>query len=148
MTVTMIFLVFHVFANMVWIGSIAAVGWLTAASSRIEIEERRDAVAQTAVQLYRRAATPAFVVSLLFGLAMLLQAPGSYMKLHWFHGKLTFAVAVIALHHVLGSKAKKAARANGGSRQAFGNSAILAVVTLACAFVTVAFAILKGQLVP
>lgn len=141
-------LVFHVFANMVWIGSIASVGWLTAASSRIENAERADAVAQAAVQLYRRAAVPAFVLSLLFGLAMLLRDPGAYMKLHWFHGKLTFALLVVALHHVLGARAKKAAKAPGGSRQAGGSSAILAVVTLVFALLTVAFALLKGLLVP
>lgn len=140
-------LVFHVFANMVWIGSITSVGWLTAAAARIENEERADAIAQAAVQLYRRAAVPAFVLSLAFGLVMLLRDPGAYMKLHWFHGKLTFAILVVALHHVLGARAKKAAATRGGSRQAGGSSAILALVTLVFAFLTVTFAVFKGLLV-
>lgn len=147
MSTATILLTLHVFANMVWIGSIAAVGWLTAAASRIEGQDRADAVAQAAVQLYRRAAVPAFVLSFAFGLAMLVGTPG-YMKLHWFHAKLTCALVVIGLHHVLGAKAKKAARAHGESRQSGGSSAILAAVTLAFAFGTVAFAVLKTQLVP
>ncbi|MCL2726194.1 MAG: CopD family protein [Polyangiaceae bacterium] len=142
---TQLFLALHVFANTVWIGSIAAVGFLTAASSRTEITERRDAIAQVALQLYRRSCVPAFVLSLSFGLARLLHAPSAYLHLHWFHAKLTAALVVIALHHVLGSKARKAA---AGSRHAGTTSVTLTVTTLAFAFVTVVFAVLKGPLTP
>lgn len=142
---TQLFLALHIFANTVWIGSIAAVGWLTAASSRTEISERADAIAQVALQLYRRVAVPAFLMSLLFGLARLLDAPGAYMRLHWFHGKLTAAFVVITLHHFIGGRARKAA---SGSRQAGRSSVILTGATLAFAFLTVIFAVLKGMLVP
>jgi protoporphyrinogen IX oxidase len=136
-------LVLHVFANMVWIGSIAAVGWLTVAASKQDGDSAT--LAATAVQLYRRAATPAFVVSFFAGMGRLLGDPEAYMRLHWMHGKLAAALAVIALHHVIGGRAKKTA---SGSRQAGRSSAILTGATLACAFVTVTFAVLKGQLVP
>lgn len=135
----------HVFANTVWIGAICAVGLLTAAASR-EAEASSSAVlATSAVSLYRRVATPAFALSFVAGLARLLEAPSAYMHLHWFHGKLTAALVVIALHHIVGAKAKRVA---GGSRQAGKSSAILIGATLACAFVTVTFAVLKGVLVP
>jgi protoporphyrinogen IX oxidase len=139
-------LVLHVFANMVWIGSIAAVGWITAAACSASKGEADTAtIAGTALQLYRRAAVPAFVVSFLAGFGRLLLAPEAYMSLHWMHGKLTAAVVVIALHHVIGGRAKKVA---SGSRQAGRSSAILTGAILAFAFVTVTFALLKGQLVP
>src|SRR5580692_10336888 len=97
----------HVMSNLVWIGSIASVGWLTAAASRQEDPVVRKVVAELGYRLYKRAAVPAFLLSFAFGLARLLMDPKTYMRLHWFHGKLTFALAVIALHHVIGAKARK-----------------------------------------
>jgi protoporphyrinogen IX oxidase len=135
----------HVFANTVWIGAIASVGWLLHSASRAADDARGSANATAAYQLYRTVATPAFVVSFLAGGARLASDAGAYMSLHWFHGKLTAAIAVIALHHVLGARARRAA---SGSRQAGRSSAILPLATLACAFVAVTFAVLKGQLVP
>jgi protoporphyrinogen IX oxidase len=145
-----IFLAVHVFANTVWIGSIATVGWLL-----VEAERANDpSIAKLARNLYQRAATPAFGVSFVAGVGRLLSDPAAYMRLHWFHGKLTAALAVIALHHILGARARRAAAAGAGpggpsgSRQAGRSSAILTGATLACAFVTVTLAVLKGQVVP
>ena len=67
-----------------------------------------------------------------------------YMKAHWFHGKLSFALVVIALHHVIGARAKRAA---AGSVQPGGASATLSVALVGAAFVTVLFAIYKTDLV-
>jgi protoporphyrinogen IX oxidase len=149
-----ILLALHVFANTVWIGAIAAVGLLTVAAAsgpaslstgQALAPAQAAPVAAAAVGLYRKLATPAFAVSFLTGVGRLLGDPGAYMSLHWFHGKLTGAVVVIALHHVLGARARKVAE---GSRQVGRSSAILTGATLACAFVTVTFAVLKGTLVP
>jgi putative membrane protein len=75
------------------------------------------------------------------------------MHLHWFHAKLTFALAVIALHHVIGAKAKRAATAapnNDAPRSMHSgkSSAILTSALLACASLAVAFVIFQSQLVP
>jgi hypothetical protein len=128
-----ILLALHVFANMVWIGAIAAVGLLTAAAANGP-EQASPAVASAALALYPKLAPPAFGLSFLTGMGRLLGDPGAYMSLHWFHGKLAGAIAVIALAE--------------GSRQVGRSSAILTGATLACAFVTVTFAVLKGLLVP
>jgi putative membrane protein len=135
----------HVMANLIWIGSIACVGWLTAAAARQEDGGRGRVVAEMAYGLYRRVAVPAFIASFLCGGLRLALDAGTYMRLHWFHGKLTFALVVIALHHVIGGKARRAA---SGSMQAGKSSAILVGALLVCAFGSVVFVIFKTQLVP
>ncbi len=132
-------------ANLVWIGSIASVGWLTATAARQEDPARGKTVAELGYNLYRRVAVPAFASSFLFGGIRLALDAGTYMRLHWFHGKLTFALAVIALHHVIGGKARRAA---SGSMQAGRSSAILVGALLVCAFGSVVFVVFKTQLVP
>jgi putative membrane protein len=134
----------HVMSNLVWIGSIASVGWLTAAASRQEDPVVRKVVAELGYRLYKRAAVPAFLASFTFGVGRFLLDPGTYMRLHWFHGKLTFALAVIALHHIIGAKARKTA---AGSRQSGENSAILVGALLVGAFASVVFALFKTQAV-
>ena len=105
----------HVMSNLVWIGTIASVGWLISAAAGQADPARGRLVAESALALYRRAAVPAFIASFTFGVLRLAVDPAAYMQLHWFHGKLTFALGVIALHHVIGAKAKRAA---AGSMQA------------------------------
>ena len=135
--------VLHVTANMVWIGSIAAVGWLIAAASRKESTAGEGPVLARA--LYLRVATPAFLASFLFGASRLALDPAYYMHLHWFHAKLTAVLVVIALHHVIGGKARKVA---AGSMQAGRTGAILVGALLASTFLSVACVLLKQSLVP
>ena len=133
----------HVFSNLVWIGSIVSVGLMTHAASRGGDEGK--ALGTFARQLYGGVSQPAFGFSFLFGVALVAQDVSSYMHLHWFHGKLTFALAVIALHHVIGARAKKVA---GGSMQPGRSSAILTGALLLCALVVVTFVFFKQTLVP
>ena len=60
--------VLHVMANLVWIGTIASVGWLTSAAAKADDKS----AATLARNLYVRAAVPAFLASFLFGGARLL----------------------------------------------------------------------------
>lgn len=136
-------IVLHVTANMVWIGSIAAVGWLVTAVSRQESVTGEGAV--LARSLYLRVATPAFAASLVFGASRLALDPAYYMHLHWFHAKLTAVLVVVALHHVIGGKARKVA---AGSMQAGRTGAILVGALLASTFLSVACVLLKQSLVP
>jgi putative membrane protein len=134
----------HVMSNLVWIGTIASVGWLTVAAAGQADPARGKLVAELALALYKRGAVPAFIASFAFGVLRLAADPATYMRLHWFHGKLTFALAVIALHHVIGAKARRAA---AGSMQGGKASAILVGALLVCAFGSVVFVIFKTQLV-
>lgn len=131
----------HVTANLVWIGSIACVGWLAAAATKAN----DPSAAILARSLYLRVAVPAFLASFVFGVSRLLQQPAYYMHLHWFHGKLMAALAVIALHHVIGAKAGKVA---GGSMQAGASGGILVGALLACAFLSVTLVVFRQALVP
>jgi putative membrane protein len=133
--------VLHVTANLIWIGTIASVGWLVAAASKAGNES----AGILARNLYLRAAVPAFLASFLFGTSRLLLEPAYYMHLHWFHAKLTAVVVVIGLHHVIGAKSKKVA---AGSMQAGRTGGILAGALLAAAFLSVACVLYKQSLVP
>jgi putative membrane protein len=139
----------HVVANLIWIGSIVSVGLLLS----IGTPENRAGNAVAAKTIYSAIATPAFALSFLFGIARLSLSVSTYMHLHWFHAKLTFALAVIALHHVIGAKAKRAAAAssnNDASRSMHSgkSSAILTSALIACASLAVVFVVFQSQLVP
>ena len=126
----------HVAANVVWIGSILAVVIALTASAG-------DATTRgnIALGIYKRLATPAFGISFLAGAGRLVLDTGYYFSATKFmHGKLTFAVAVIALHHVIGARAKRVA---SGQAQAAGNVGVLGIALLVAAVCTVFFAIVK-----
>ncbi|HSQ63075.1 MAG TPA: CopD family protein [Polyangiaceae bacterium] len=131
----------HVTANLVWIGAIACVGWLVASASKTNDAS----TAVLARGLYLRVAVPAFLASFVFGASRLAMDPSYYMHLHWFHGKLTVALVVIALHHVIGAKARKVA---GGSMHAGASGGILVGALLACAFLSVTLVVFRQALVP
>jgi putative membrane protein len=146
--------VLHVTANMVWIGSIAAVGWLIAAASQARQEAQAPSAPEAPDQateavlarsLYLRVATPAFLVSFVCGGLRLGLDASTYMHLHWFHAKLTAVLVVIVLHHVIGAKARKVA---AGSMQAGRGGGILVGALLASTFLSVACVLLKQSLVP
>lgn len=126
----------HVFANLVWIGSILAVAAAlmdTAAELRLR--------ASVALSIYRQLATPAFGASFSAGLVRLLLDTNLYLvQTHYMHAKLLFALAVIALHHIIGARAKRAASAES---KAPGNLAVLSVALFLCAGAAAFFVVLK-----
>jgi protoporphyrinogen IX oxidase len=126
----------HVAANLVWIGSILSVA--LALGSRA-VDGR--AAAQIAYELYRKLAIPAFVVSFVTALTRLLLSTDLYfVETKYMHGKLLFAVIVIALHHVIGARAKAVA---SGRRSAPGPVGVLALLLLISAVAATLFVILK-----
>lgn len=132
------------FADLVWIGSISTVGFMLAFASKSSDADGK-VMGLLARRIYSVVAQPAFGLSFLFGVALLSRDVSSYMHLHWFHGKLTAALAVIALHHVIGAKARKVA---GGSMQQGGSGAILSGALLLCALLVVTFVVFRQNLVP
>ena len=130
----------HVSGNLVWIGAILAVGVAILTSAAREGDARK-AGAEVAVAIYRRLAVPAFVISFVCGAIRLLEEPAFYLKQHhWMYAKLPLALAVIALHHVIGARAKKLAR---GTVQDAGPTAILTVALAVSAVSAAFFAISK-----
>jgi putative membrane protein len=93
----------HVIADLFWIGSILSVALLLAKGPGDA--RQRGAAARL---IYRTIAAPAFGVAFLAGIALLGLSPTLYFKAtHYMHGKLPLALGVVALHHVLGARAKK-----------------------------------------
>jgi protoporphyrinogen IX oxidase len=126
----------HVSGNLVWIGSILAVG-VVMVSTVVESKVR----GKLASDIYRRLAVPAFIVAFVAGMARLLLDPGYYLaQHHWMHPKLLLAFGVIALHHVIGARARKMAL---GSVQERGPAGILTVALAVAALGAAFFAVLK-----
>jgi putative membrane protein len=126
----------HIAANLVWIGSILAVVVALTASSG-DLATRGG----IAVSIYKKLSMPAFIVSFVAGVCRLVLDTGYYFSATKFmHGKLTFAVAVIALHHVIGARAKRAA---AGQAAPVGNVGILGIALFVAAACAAFFAIVK-----
>jgi putative membrane protein len=127
---------FHVAANLVWIGAILSVSLALvsrAADGR--------AGAQIAYELYRKLAVPAFVVSFVCALTRLMLSLELYfVETKYMHGKLLFAVIVIALHHVIGARAKAMST---GRRSSPGPVGVLALLLLVSAVAATLFVIVK-----
>jgi putative membrane protein len=128
----------HVLANVVWIGAILSVA-LTL--GRAGSTKDPAGVAGLARYLYERLAVPAFVTSFGAGVLRIALAPSFYAHMPWFHAKLTFALVIIALHHVIGARAKRAA---AGTPDAAKGVSTLGVVTFAAAALTVFLGVAKS----
>ncbi len=131
--------VLHVVADMLWIGSILAVAVLLIRPAASP--DARQAQGELGLYLYKKLATPAFVGAFVLGLVLLsLDLHGYFVRTHFMHAKLLFAFGVIGLHHVIGGRAKKLARAPETS---LGSVAPLSIALIACAALTIYFAVFK-----
>jgi putative membrane protein len=128
----------HVTANLVWIGALLAVA-LLAGRGRFSADPAE--VGTLARRVYLTLAAPAFLVSFAAGLARILIAPQVYLHLPWMHAKLTLALVVIGLHHVIGARARRVA---GGDANAGSGMPVLAVAALVFASGAVLLAIAKS----
>jgi putative membrane protein len=128
-------LVVHVIANLVWIGSIASVGMIMTVAADPKVG------GQIALSVYRKLSTPAFGISFLAAVALLVHNTQLYfVATKWMHGKLPVALAVIALHHVIGARAKHLAE---GKKSTPGPVGSLTLVLLALAAVAAYLAVAK-----
>lgn len=94
----------HVAAVLVWIGAILSV-CVVLSGDGPALRDR----AALARQVYRKLAAPAFGVAFLTGLLRLgLGAEAYFVVTRWMHAKLPVALAVIAVHHVIGARVKRA----------------------------------------
>jgi protoporphyrinogen IX oxidase len=127
----------HVLANVVWIGALLSVVMLLsrAASGTADVS----VAGGLARAVHVRLAAPAFMTSFAAGLVVILLAPRVYARLPWMHAKLSFALVVIVLHHVIGARARRVA---AGDRAA-ANVAVLGGVVFVCAAVAVFLGVLK-----
>lgn len=129
-------IVIHVVANLVWVGSILGVAiLLKSKAGEVRV------TAPFAYELYSRLAVPAFVVSVIAGLSRLLLSTEYYfVDTKFIHPKLLFAAIVIALHHVIGARARAV---SSGRRKTPGPIRILALMFLISAAAGTTFVIVK-----
>jgi putative membrane protein len=127
----------HVFSNVVWIGSILSVAMLV---GRARFMADSAEVGGLALRVYNRLAVPAFLGSFVFGLTYFVLGIRVYAHMPWMHAKLTLAVGIIALHHMIGARAKRAAA--GKAKEAGGTTGLL-LVTLVLAAGVVWLAVAK-----
>ena len=126
----------HIAANIFWIGAIVGVGVLLLADKVGDAKTR----GELALRLYMRVATPGFVLSFLFGVVRFGMDIGLYAKMPFMHIKLTFALAVIAFHHIIGARAKK--MANGDETDP-GKTGLFVALLALCAVVAVFFVVMR-----
>lgn len=138
----------HVFSVIFWIGSITVVGWLLANQASAPSADKGATAAELALSLYRRVAAPAFVLAFALGLVAFAQNLAFYKQAHWMHGKLTLALGVIALHHILGARAKRAANGSATNEATSRTSGMLTAGLVLCALGVVVLVVLKGSLIP
>ena len=115
----------HVLAVVVWIGSLVGVGLV--ATAKGDAGATSNVRGTLARRIYQRAAVPAFVVAFGAGLFRLLRGwsegylsplgtwTNGYSKSPWMHAKLTTALVIIALHHIVGARTRK--MANDGATE-------------------------------
>ena len=126
----------HVAANLVWIGSILATG-LAMTTAGVDARSR----GQVARAIYTKLAMPAFIVSFGAALARLLPHLELYfVHTKYMHGKILFALGVIALHHIIGARAKSLAV---GKKDQPGPIGVLSVLLLLSAVVAAFLAVIK-----
>jgi protoporphyrinogen IX oxidase len=128
----------HTLANVVWIGSLLAVALIGARAATSAHPAEIGAVAR---RVYVKLTVPAFVASFAAGLGRILLDPRAYAAMPWFHAKLTFAVGVIVLHHIIGGRARRLAQGTAAAGRGLG---VFAGATLACAAMAVLLGIAKS----
>ena len=137
MPITTVLVAAHVLSNVVWIGSILSVALLV---GRARFMADGAEVGGLARRVYMRLAVPAFLGSFVFGLTRFVLGISVYAHMPWMHAKLTLAVGIIALHHIIGARAKRAAA--GQSKGAGGTTGLL-LALLACTAGAVWLAVAK-----
>ena len=146
MDFTLVVIALHVAAVVAWIGGDLAIA--VVATSEAGDEKLRGTLAR---KLYQRIAAPGFALAFVLGLyklgtgwhAATVDAngivAGGYAKAPWMHVKLTLALVVIAVHHVMGARAKK--MMNDGAKP--GPMGVLGVVVALCALGAIAMVVLR-----
>lgn len=126
----------HVAGNLVWIGAVAAMGFL------LTLKEGDPKVrGSLARAIHLKLAMPAFTVSFVAAIIRTgMDLKGYFVLHHWMHGKLLFALAAIAIHHILGARARKM---QAGSMQEGGPSGMLTIVFSVSAIIAAFFAVTR-----
>ena len=132
----LILVALHVLGNLVFVGATLAVSLLLVHGPGDDRQR-----GQAARLVHRRLAAPAFGVSFLMGVVLLGMNPVLYFKAtHYMHAKLPLALGAVALHFLLGVRARKA---ENGETQGPGPAAALGAGFAVCAALAAFLVLLK-----
>jgi putative membrane protein len=143
---SLVVIALHVVAVVAWIGGDLAMA--VVATSSDGDEKLRGTLAR---KLYQRIAAPGFTVAFALGLYRLLTGwraatvdangivAGGYGKAPWMHIKLTLALVIIAVHHIMGARAKKMMK--DGAKP--GPMGVLGAIVAACALGAIVMVIVR-----
>jgi hypothetical protein len=124
-----------------WTAMLVQASWLTGRTRTIT--ERPDP-AELAVALHRRA-SPVLFVSLAIGFVWLACGPADRLKAHWVYAIMAALVAMMALHAVVGSRARRVLHGSIRATRGEGLRRVALVVSFAAILVIAA---LRTTLVP
>ena len=116
----------HVFASLIWVGALLAETVLLGRTKWLADPTVGGVLAR---RVHTRLAVPACLASLAVGLVLLVPARRVWVGTPWMGAKVAFAVAVVALHLVIGARARRVAE--GSAKDASGAWALRWLVLLA-----------------
>ena len=125
-----------------WTGTLLSVSWLT---GRARMMADGQEVGGLALALYRRWAVPLLGASLVAGFVSLMGGPADRLRAHWVYGIVGAMVASMALHRLVGSRARRVVR---GSVRASKGEAVRRLALLLSFGTIVALAALRASLMP
>jgi hypothetical protein len=125
-----------------WTGTLLCASWLT---GRARMMADGPEVGGLAVSLYRRWARPLFVATFVAGFVTLAGGPAERLRAHWVYGIAAAMAALLGLHLVVGSRAKRVVR---GSVRASEGEAFRRLALVVSFGAIVALAALRTSLMP
>lgn len=96
----------HLLAVILWVGSLVSITRVLTMALDASGESRAK-LTEAARGVYRSVSSVWMGISLLAGIGLIAVTPGLF-RMGWFHGKLTAAIVMLALHFVLGAKVRRA----------------------------------------
>lgn len=88
----------HIIGIISWMAALLYLYRLFVYHNEESVAVVKERLSEMEQKLFWRIATPAFLISLISGVMMVLQQPQYYMKAGWFHTKLLSVVILIFLH--------------------------------------------------
>jgi putative membrane protein len=128
----------HVLANVVWVGALLSTALLLAHAPSTDHPAEAATLAR---RVYAQLAVPAFLASFGLGAVRIVLSPQIYAHMGWMHAKLTLAFVFIALHHVIGARARRAAAGNAAAARGV---AVLGLAAFLCAAGAVMLGVAKS----
>lgn len=109
---------FHLIAMVCWFAGLFYLPRLFVYHAMSEDPISRERFCIMERKLYRGIMIPAMLATLIFGIWLILLAPG-LLQMGWLHAKLALVVLLIGYHHICGAQVKRFARGDNTRSHVF-----------------------------